>query len=111
VLKQARNALELLEARQREADEQIDLFATDLAGQPTTGLSSTGVEPSQDGAPPRAGDATALTDNAAALITALADIHPDALSPREALAQLYHLKQLAAAAAAAPMTSSSAPTP
>jgi len=71
VLRQARQALEALEAQQRASDLQVDLFA------------------------PAAAPAPALAAPAAsALQDALADIDPDSLSPREAHAALYRLKQL-----------------
>ena len=67
VLRQARQALEALEAQQRAGDLQVDLFAA--------------------APPPAAPHASPLED-------ALADIDPDSLSPREAHAALYRLKQL-----------------
>ena len=68
VIRQARAALEALEAQQRAGDAQIDLFA-----------------------PPPAAPAPA----ASPVEDALADLDPDALTPREALAALYRLKSLA----------------
>ncbi len=67
VVRQARSALDALEAQQRSADRQVDLFAPSPA-------------------PPQA-QPSALED-------ALADIDPDNLSPREALEALYRLKKL-----------------
>ena len=67
VLHQARHALAALEARASETHAQVDLFA----------------------APP---PVAPLHDNA--VLTALSAIHPDALSPREALDALYALKKL-----------------
>jgi DNA mismatch repair protein MutS len=67
VVRQARAALEALEANQRAADAQVDLFA----------------------APPTAAVATPSP-----LGDALADLDPDSLSPREALDALYRLKKL-----------------
>ena len=67
VLRQARATLEALEAQQRAADSQIDLFA----------------------APPAAAD-TRSSD----VERALAEIDPDQLSPRDALDALYRLKSL-----------------
>jgi DNA mismatch repair protein MutS len=67
IVRQARSTLDALEAQQREADAQIDLFA----------------------APPAAAAATP-----SALDDALADLDPDSLSPREALDVLYRLKKL-----------------
>jgi DNA mismatch repair protein MutS len=67
IVRQARSALDALEAQQRDADAQVDLFA----------------------APPAAPTATP-----SALEDALADLDPDSLSPREALDALYRLKRL-----------------
>ncbi len=67
VVRQARAALEALEANQRAADAQVDLFA----------------------APP-----AAAAPAPSPLDDALADIDPDSLSPREALDALYRLKKL-----------------
>ncbi|MEO8281314.1 MAG: DNA mismatch repair protein MutS [Ideonella sp.] len=67
LVRQARSTLEALEAQQQASKAQIDLFA----------------------APPEPpiGETSAVDD-------ALAEIDPDALSPREALAALYKLKLL-----------------
>ncbi len=73
VVRQARAALEALEARATEDDSQIDLFAAP----PEPLVSAERAEPSP-------------------LLEALRDLDPDALSPREALAALYQLKTLAA---------------
>jgi DNA mismatch repair protein MutS len=67
IVRQARAALDALEAQQRDTDVQVDLFA----------------------APP-----TAPTATPSALEDALADLDPDSLSPREALDALYRLKKL-----------------
>ena len=67
VVRQARGALEALEANQRANELQVDLFA----------------------APP-----TATTTAPSAVEDALADLDPDSLSPREALEALYRLKLL-----------------
>jgi DNA mismatch repair protein MutS len=67
IVRQARAALEALEANQRAADAQVDLFA----------------------APPPVAAATPSP-----LEDALADLDPDSLSPREALDALYRLKKL-----------------
>ena len=67
VVRQARGALEALEANQRAADLQVDLFAAPAA---------------QASTPPSAVD------------DALTDLDPDSLTPREALEALYRLKQL-----------------
>ncbi len=66
IVRQARTALEALEARERAGDAQVDLFA----------------------APPSPVELEAPS----ALDEALAQIDPDTLSPRDALAALYRLK-------------------
>lgn len=68
VLHHARHALAALEKRAGEDQLQVDLFATPE--------------------PPQSADANPVE-------AALADIHPDQLSPREALDALYQLKKLA----------------
>jgi DNA mismatch repair protein MutS len=68
VLNHARHTLDALEAHASESQAQVDLFA----------------------APPAAEFAPA-----SAVESALGDINPDALSPREALEALYRLKTLA----------------
>ena len=68
LVRQARATLEALEAQQRSADAQIDLFA----------------------APPPLPEAS----EPSAVEAALANIEPDTLSPREALEALYRLKNL-----------------
>jgi DNA mismatch repair protein MutS len=67
VVRQARGALEALEANQRAAQAQVDLFA-----------------------PPPIAQAAAPSP----LEDALADLDPDSLSPREALDALYKLKKI-----------------
>ncbi len=67
VVRQARGALEALEANQRASDLQVDLFAA--APAPASATPS----PVED---------------------ALADLDPDSLTPREALEALYRLKKL-----------------
>jgi len=67
IVRQARAALDALEAHQRDAQRQVDLFA----------------------APPPVQAATP-----SALEDALSDLDPDSLSPREALDALYKLKRL-----------------
>ncbi|MDP1690518.1 MAG: DNA mismatch repair protein MutS [Burkholderiaceae bacterium] len=67
VVRQARGALEALEANQRATDLQIDLFAAALPAAMAT------PSPIED---------------------ALSDLDPDSLTPREALEALYRLKQL-----------------
>jgi DNA mismatch repair protein MutS len=69
LIRQARAALEALEAQQRSQAAQVDLFAAP-----------------PDPAPPAA---------ASPLATALEALDPDSLSPREALEALYRLKKLA----------------
>ncbi|OWQ47285.1 DNA mismatch repair protein MutS [Roseateles noduli] len=73
VVRQARAALEALEARATEGESQIDLFA----------------------APPEPAPG-ATVEESSELLDALRDLDPDALSPREAHAALYQLKLLAA---------------
>jgi len=67
IVRQARAGLDALEAHQRAADTQVDLFAP----------------------PPAAAVATPSP-----LDDALADLDPDSLTPREALDALYRLKKL-----------------
>jgi DNA mismatch repair protein MutS len=67
LIRQARAALEALEAQQRAGAEQVDLFA-----------------------PPPAAPTAAVS----ALDDAVADLDPDTLTPREALEALYRLKAL-----------------
>ena len=67
VVRQARAALEALEANQRSTDLQVDLFA---APPPATNPAPSAVE------------------------DALTDLDPDSLTPREALEALYRLKKL-----------------
>ncbi len=68
VLRQARHALEALEAQARAGDVQVDLFAAP-----------------DNASPPR---------EVSAVERALSAIDPDALTPREALDALYRLKSL-----------------
>jgi DNA mismatch repair protein MutS len=67
IVRQARGALEALEATQRAADAQVDLFAAPSAAE------TPAPSPIED---------------------ALSDLDPDSLSPREALDALYRLKKL-----------------
>ena len=67
VVRQARGALEAMEAQQRDSTLQVDLFAAPPA--------------------PAIAAPSALDD-------ALTDLDPDSLTPREALEALYRLKQL-----------------
>ena len=71
VLQHAQRALSALEARAGEGDLQVDLFAAPAA------------------------QAADLAAGPGPLEAALASIHPDSLSPREALEALYQLKRLA----------------
>ncbi len=75
VVTHARHALQALEAQQHQAQAQVDLFA-----------------------PPPA----AATPEPSPVERALAQIDPDALSPREALDVLYQLKKAAAASGQTP---------
>lgn len=68
VVQQARHTLEVLEAHSASTQDQVDLFAS----------------------PPES-----MAPEPSAVEQALADIDPDALSPREALEALYALKKLA----------------
>jgi DNA mismatch repair protein MutS len=70
VVRQARAALEALEAQQRATHAQVDLFAAPPAPEPL---------------PP---------DTTSALEEALCALEPDSLTPREALDALYRLKNL-----------------
>jgi DNA mismatch repair protein MutS len=83
VLRQARSALDTLEAQQRAGEAQIDLFAMAASG-------------------PEAVIAPVVAAVPSPLHDALAEVEPDNLSPREALAALYRLKALALAPAADP---------
>ncbi|MEY4754947.1 MAG: mismatch repair protein MutS [Pseudomonadota bacterium] len=87
VIRQARAALESLETRARESQDQIDLFAA-----PALELLP------DDTAAPHA----ALDDSSAAALQALQELQPDTLTPRQALDELYRLKNLLQAANALP---------
>lgn len=78
VIKAARKHLARLEAQALDTTPQLDLFALPCA------------EPEEEDTP---APSNALAN---VLVEALADIDPDALTPREALEQLYQLKRLAA---------------
>ncbi|MEC5217844.1 DNA mismatch repair protein MutS [Actimicrobium sp. GrIS 1.19] len=80
VIRAARRHLALLEAQSVQSTPQFDLFATSAA-----------IVPADEVAPPQLADA---------LRDALDQIDPDALTPRDALEQLYLLKQLALGPAA-----------
>jgi len=79
VIKAARKHLARLEAQALDATPQLDLFAA-----PTVDANDDAV------AAPAAVESPAMR----ALLDALDDLDPDALSPREALDQLYQLKRL-----------------
>ena len=86
VLNQARQTLQALEAHSATAQAQIDLFApAPGAGLPVdeAWAAAEALEPPEPQPP-------------SALEQALAALDPDALSPREALAALYRLRQLLA---------------
>ncbi len=76
LVRQARATLEALEAKARAGDAQVDLFAAPVP------LSEPEPEPEHTTRPP------------SALEAALANINPDALTPREALDALYRLKSI-----------------
>ena len=80
VIKAARKHLARLEAQALDATPQLDLFAA-----PTIDANDDAVE-----APAAAAESPALRE----LLDALDDLDPDALTPREALEQLYQLKRL-----------------
>jgi len=82
VIKAARKHLARLESQALDATPQLDLFALP------------GADPDDDGDAPAAAPAAAPAGGE--LLAALAAIDPDALTPREALEQLYQLKRLAA---------------
>jgi DNA mismatch repair protein MutS len=82
VIRAARKHLAALEAHSVQPTPQFDLFAPSFA-------------PVEDDAPASAIDA--ISSEQQALLQALDDIDPDALSPREALDALYRLKQLSLA--------------
>ena len=88
VIRAARKHLARLEAQALDATAQRDLFAVPVAG-PYADEYANDVA-----APPEAAGADARH----ALFEALDGLDPDALSPREALEQLYRLKHLAAPA-------------
>ncbi len=108
LLRQARQTLEALEAEQRRASPQFDLFAVDAPTAPdpdpddADGDAAPG--PSRDDAttPAAPAAATGATPERAppvapapsALDAALAAIDPDTLTPRQALDALYRLKAL-----------------
>ncbi|WP_110400702.1 DNA mismatch repair protein MutS [Sphaerotilus hippei] len=86
VLRQARSALESLEAQQRAGETQIDLFGAEP--EPLPAVAATAAEPAP---------AAVITAAAAPapVLDELARIDPDTLTPRAALDALYRLKSLA----------------
>jgi DNA mismatch repair protein MutS len=86
VIKAARKHLARLEAQALDATPQRDLFAAPAADPYAQ-------EEEEEAAAPLA----ALNAAQQALLDAIADLDPDALTPRDALEQLYQLKRLAAA--------------
>ena len=86
VIRSAGSLLARLEARARENDQQFDLFAGDAtAGH--GGAQEEGADVPDPATDPVHAEATALRDHVLAL-------NPDALSPREALEQIYALRAL-----------------
>ena len=86
VIRSAGSLLARLEARARENDQQFDLFAGDAtAGH--GGAQEAGADVPDPATDPVHAEATALRDHVLAL-------NPDALSPREALEQIYALRAL-----------------
>ena len=86
VIKAARKHLARLEAQALDATPQRDLFAA-------AGADPYAQEEEEEASAPLA----ALNAAQQALLDAIADLDPDALTPRDALEQLYQLKRLAAA--------------
>ncbi|MDE2401758.1 MAG: DNA mismatch repair protein MutS [Burkholderiales bacterium] len=82
LIRQARATLEALEAQQRHADDQIDLFAASAAAELMIGAKDALASPMGEG----------MTPAEAGTLTLLASIDPDTLTPREALDALYRLK-------------------
>ena len=82
VIKAARKHLARLESQALDATPQRDLFAQQVADP---------YAQEEEQAP------AALSEAQQALLDAVAELDPDALSPREALEQLYQLKKLAGA--------------
>ncbi|MRV76573.1 DNA mismatch repair protein MutS [Duganella sp. FT92W] len=84
VIKAARKHLARLEAQALDAQPQMDLFAAPVA------------DANDDEAPAVTAAAAPADDPALRdLLSALDDLDPDALTPREALERLYQLKKLA----------------
>jgi DNA mismatch repair protein MutS len=89
LIRQARVALDALEAQQRQHDDQIDLFA-DLSG---SSAGSPRVLPTPIASGDELGTDLA-TPSEMATLALLASIDPDILTPREALDALYQLKSV-----------------
>jgi DNA mismatch repair protein MutS len=89
VIKAARKHLARLEAQAHDASGQRDLFASNNAEQADVTDHSISTEQLR------------VQQWTEQLLSALGDIDPDALTPREALEHLYQLKRLVAATAAA----------
>jgi DNA mismatch repair protein MutS len=85
LIRQARMALDALEAQQRASDDQIDLFAD--AASPL-------VFPPVDDDLPTQGSTALASPAESATLALLHRIDPDALTPREALDALYQLKSV-----------------
>ena len=85
LIRQARTTLESLEAQQKQADEQIDLFAQagDLAAAAAQSSSLVMPDVTMD---------EAMSASEAQTLALLSSIDPDTLTPREALDALYKLK-------------------
>ncbi len=88
LIRQARATLEALESQQREADEQIDLFAQADGG--SVALDVDALVASGTALAGPVGDGMTATE--AQTLALLASIDPDTLTPREALDALYKLK-------------------
>ncbi len=91
VLRLARGTLESLEAQQRAATAQIDLF-----GAPSeVELNAAAPQPQEIAVPAATISAAPAPADPSPLERAMAEIDPDALTPRGALELLYRLKALA----------------
>jgi DNA mismatch repair protein MutS len=86
LIRQARSALDALEAQQKQHEDQIDLFAQ-------LGGSALPLSPEID-MPQLDQGQTSATPAESATLALLARIDPDALTPREALDALYQLKSV-----------------
>ena len=89
VLRQARQALDQLEAQKSAGTPQIDLFATPPEPQPE-------LQPELTPEPVAAAAAAVADPHAAAVLEAVRALDPDTLTPRSALDALYQLRALAA---------------